>query len=830
MDKKTIFTHIGCIVLFLLTSTIFFYPRLEGKTVIQGDVQNWEGMAEELKEYFEEEGGVSAWTGSMFSGMPAYSVTYRSHIPNAISTLQSIFNMLDEKCIGGVFVCMLCMYILLCILKIPAPISVFGSIAYAFSSYTIIIISAGHITKLWAMAFIPLVIAGIHLLTKKKWLLGFALSSLALSLEIKQAHIQVTYYLLILCACLYICYMIKIFVKEKDYRTGIITTAFVAGSVLISILANSATLVSNYEMSQNSIRGASELSASVDKKTDKSSGLDMGYAFAWSYGLAETFTALVPDLYGGASGGELSNKESHLAQEMKKKGVNVPKKLQSYTYWGEQPFTSGPVYFGAIVCFLLILSLFIVKNEYKWGLVAATIFCIILSWGNNCLSINEWLFHHMPLYNKFRTPSMSLIIPQFTFVLWAALALHVLWKGEFDKEKTTKALYISAGITGGLCLFFILFSSAIFDFSCSQDSNHDLPDWYLSALREDRKDLLVSDARRSLLFIIMAFIPLWFYIKQGMKDKKVLIFSIITLLVLVDLWNVDKRYMNESNYASSKKKTFVATTADKAILTDTDPSYRVLSLNNPFNDSRVSYFHKSIGGYNAAKLRRYQDLVDIQIEPEMRQIIESFKNIKHESDVDSVFAQTKVLNMLNMRYLIYNNEATPLRNNQAYGNAWFVKNVVSANDADDEMRSLSKINPRETAVVNQKYGVAEEVLPVDTTANIQMTEYKPNKVTYQSNSSQDGVALFSEVYYQPGWTAKIDGKETDHFCANWILRGLKIPQGSHTIEFEFYPKVYWSLRWVECIISFIIVFGLAFACYQQARRKKGEEETALTTV
>ncbi|MBR4815610.1 MAG: YfhO family protein, partial [Paludibacteraceae bacterium] len=248
------------------------------------------------------------------------------------------------------------------------------------------------------------------------------------------------------------------------------------------------------------------------------------------------------------------------------------------------------------------------------------------------------------------------------------------------------------------------------------------------------------------------------------------------------------------------------------------------------NDSRVSYFHKSIGGYNAAKLRRYQDLVDIQIEPEMRQIIESFKNIKHESDVDSVFAQTKVLNMLNMRYLIYNNEATPLRNNQAYGNAWFVKNVVSANDADDEMRSLSKINPRETAVVNQKYGVAEEVLPVDTTANIQMTEYKPNKVTYQSNSSQDGVALFSEVYYQPGWTAKIDGKETDHFCANWILRGLKIPQGSHTIEFEFYPKVYWSLRWVECIISFIIVFGLAFACYQQARRKKGEEETALTTV
>lgn len=817
MNKNEIFKHLGCILFFLTISVVYFLPKTEGKTLQQGDIQQWEGMSHELHEYFDKEGGVSAWTGSMFSGMPAYSVTYRSHIPNALNYVESIFTALDKNSIGIVFLSLVCMYILLCVLKLPLSVSILGAIAYSFSSYSIIIIAAGHVTKAWAMAYIPLLIAGLVLLNRKKWIMGATLFTFALAAEIKEAHFQITYYVMILCIFLYACYVVNK-IKEKDFKTLATATGLLCASVIIATLANSGSLYSNWELSKSSIRGASELTSKVDGKEDKSSGLDMSYAFSWSYGIGETMTLLIPNFYGGESGGALSSKDSHLAKAMKEINYQVPKELHAYTYWGDQPFTSGPVYFGAIICFLFLFSFFVIDSKYKWWILGATVFCIILSWGKNFLAVNEFLFHHMPIYNKFRTPSMALVIPQFTFVLMACIALKKISQVQIDKKQLVKFEYIAAGITAGICLILWIFPSLFLDFSCENDVKNNLPEWYINAIAMDREQLLASDAKRSFFFILIAHVLIYFMIK---KDNSKYILPALAVLVFVDLWSVDKRYLNEDDFDKERKrKTFVPTTADKAILEDKDPSYRVLTLNNPFNETHVSYYHKSIGGYNAAKLRRYQDLIDQRIEPEMNFVIKALSKVKTSAELDSIFMSTPSLDMLNMRYLIYNYNAEPILNTKANGNAWFVNEIKTVESADYEMLSLSSIDPKRTAVVNKKFGIEDAEFQKDSTASIVMTEYHPDKVTYESTSSKDGVALFSEIYYQPGWSAKIDGKETDHFCANWILRGLKVPQGKHTIEFSFYPKTYWGLRWVECFTTFIIVLLLIGACILTYRERQ----------
>ena len=490
--------------------------------------------------------------------------------------------------------------------------------------------------------------------------------------------------------------------------------------------------------------------------------------------------------------------------------------MQTYTYWGEQPFTSGPVYFGAIICFLFVLSLLIVDRKYKWWVVAATAFLILLSWGNNLMGINEFLFHHLPFYNKFRTPSMALVGPQLTFVWFACLALKDIYEGKTNYDKLKKSLLIAGGITSTICLLFALVPTLFLTFSSSADAQlTNLPDWYKSALIADREDLTTSDAWRSFFLIAFTFCILYF--TSLSKNKSYIGFGIIAIAIVsfFDLWSIDRRYLNENNFVKKSKRVEIPLTAsNKYILEDKDPSYRVLTLNNPFNDSNVSYYHKSIGGYNAAKLRRYQDLIDIYIEPEIRLITNNLSNAKittiREADNILTNTATPVLDMLNMRYLIINSEMPAATNHSANGNAWFVKKVQYVDNADEEMQTLGDINPKETAVVDKSFSniISEGEYNLDSTATITMTSYEPIRVKYESNSTTDNVAIFSEVFYQPRWKAYIDGKLVDHFRTNWILRGLKIPAGKHEIVFNDEPDTYWNLCRLVSLGSFILIFTI----------------------
>lgn len=823
---KQLLKHLGVFVFFVITVLIYFSPKLDGKVIQQGDIQKWEGMSQELKVYYEEEGATSVWTGSMFSGMPSYTVTIRGAAPLGINVPNAVFEFFGNHDCGPVLLSMFAMYVLLLILGAPLPLAVLGAIAFSFSSYSFIILQAGHVTKAWAMAYMPLVVAGMVLILRDKWISGFFVFAISLALEIYHNHIQITYYLAFFCLALFLGYAVKAF-KEKDRRSLMTEVGCLIAAVVVSVLINSGRLYSDYEMSKTSIRGKSELTAAVDGKDDKSSGLDQDYAFAWSYGLSESMTVLIPNFNGGASGGEVDAKSSHLAKAMRDGGIQVPKKLQTYTYWGDQPFTSGPVYFGAIICFLFVFSLLVLKGQLKWWIVGATAFFFVLSWGKNFSALNDFFFHYLPMYNKFRTPSMALVIPQFSFVLMACMALRSLWKGECEEKEAMRALQISAGVTGGLCLIFAVAPGLFLDFTSVNDAQAGLPDWYMQALMSDREDLLTSDAWRSFGFIALAAAAVWYMIRNRGEKTSFYAVSFIALLTLVDLWSVDRRYLDDSSFVNeSRKGSFVKTTADKVILKDNDPSYRVLTLNNPFNDTNVSYFHKSIGGYNAAKLRRYQELIDMGITPEMGKITNALRSVTTMREAESIFDNTPILNMLNMRYLIYNENADPIYNSRALGNAWFVDEVKMVKNADEEMSSLLSSDPKRTAYVDVRFKdcVGEASALSDSSATVELLSYKPNIMNYKTKSSKDGVLLFSEVYYALGWQAYLDGKPVDHFCANWILRGMKVPAGEHEIRFEFYPQNYWTFRWLGCVLSWLLL--AAAVAYGVRYFVKKEKESA----
>lgn len=818
MKSKTIWAHIGSILFFVIITTIFFLPQFQGKELRQGDQIQWKGMAQETIEYHDKSGNDVAWCGSMFSGMPGYTVSIRHGYPNAINWVEAPFRAFDYHTASIILLSLVCGYIFFCVIGCTIPISIFGATAFAFSSYFPIIIEAGHVTKGWVMASMPLVLAGITLVFRKQWIAGGLLFTFALTENIRHGHIQITYYLFLLCIFLYIGFLVNK-IKSKDTQTLLKASSVFLIGAAIALLMNSALLYSNFELSKSSIRGKSELSAQVDGKQDKSSGLDRDYAFAWSYGKAETLTMMIPNLYGGATGGELG-KDSHLAKASK------TGKLNSYTYWGDQPFTSGPVYFGAIVCFLFVLSLFIVQKKYKWWIVGASAFLIFMSWGKNFAIFNDFLFHNLPFYNKFRTPSMALVVPQITFAWLGCLALKEIYEKKIDTLKLRKYLYISGGITGGLCLLFACVPS-LFSFESANDARllSQFPQWYISALMEDRKDLLTADAWRSFFFILLAFgVLISFTFIKTTKEKFIIYgLSIIAALSFIDLWHVDRRYLNETKYTKkSKTKEFVQTEADKFILQDKSNSYRVLTLNDPFNETKVSYFHKSIGGYNAAKLRRYQDLIDLHIGGEMSAIIDKMKSARSLNEADSAVVQapTPILDMLNMKYLIFNPDMPAATNYGANGNAWFIQNVKYVDNADEEMIFLDHIDPKTTAVVDKSFSkiIQEGTIKKDENATIELTSYEPIHLKYVSNSNQENIALFSEVYYQPGWKAFIDGEKVEHFRANWILRGLVIPAGKHDIEFRFEPDTYWNLTLLGTIGSFLLV-GFAMLYILLSKRK-----------
>lgn len=807
--------HVIAILIFVGLVVVYFAPAvIDGKTIVQPDNIKAAGMGSSQMGQYEktaQPGEFSAWSDAMFSGMP-YVAGYGNPAPDLPE-----FRVIEKpvKAIGYfdaamVLTGLICFYILMCIMGVNWWLAIGGSIAFAFASYNIIIIEAGHIIKAYVIAYMPLTLAGMALLFKKKYLWGGILFLLGVALSIANNHIQITYYLVLLCIFIYLGYAIMK-IKEKAFAELGKVTAIMAICAALAVLPNAKHMYANWELGKVSIRGETELTSRTPDGEKKSSGLDKDYAFAWSYGKGELITLMIPNAYGGGSGGYIGQ-DSELAKAMKQEGYQVPAKLQTYTYWGDKSFTSGPVYFGALVCLFFVLGMFVIKNQMKWWLFAGSVFLVFLALGRNLDWFNNLMFHYLPMYNKFRTVEMALVIPGLVFPIIGIWGLSEIFTGKVSDSSLKRGLIGSVSICGGICLIIWLLPTLLLSFKSPVDPQFQMPDWYYGALLKDRASLASADALRSLIFILLGGGMMFLYMKAKDKQKLTTYICIgLTILVLVDLWGVDKRYLNDSNFVKeTAKETYKASVADKEILKDKGQSFRVLNLNNPFQETTTSYFHHSIGGYHAAKLRRYQELIEHRLSGETNEIIGSFKNAQTKDEITSSFAKCPTLNMLNTRYIIFRPDQPPLVNPYADGNAWFVNKIKIVENADAEIEALNSIDPRQTAIVDKRFAdIIDGFMPqTDSTATIVLESYRPNKLTYKSKADNDQLAVFSEIYYQPGWNATIDGQPANHLRADWILRAMKVPAGEHTIVFEFRPQGYVTASYVSAFSSFIILIFL----------------------
>lgn len=831
---KKVGKHVAAIGVFLLVTMVYFAPAVfEGKQVRQGDMDKATGMGHSQMEQYEktaQPGEFSAWSDAMFGGMP-YVATYGNPAPDlpGYGWLEAPLRVLGYGNAAMVFTGLICFYLLMCIMGVNWWLAIAGAFAFAFASYNIIIIEAGHITKAYVIAYMPLTLAGMALLFKRKHLWGAILFLLGVAFSIRNGHIQITYYLVLLCLFLYISYVIRQ-IKEKSLGELGKVTAIMAGCVLLAILPNARDMYVNWDLGKNSIRGATELTTTTPSGEKISSGLDKDYAFQWSYGKGELLTLLIPNAYGGSSGGTVGP-DSELYKELRSKGAQVGKEVQTYTYWGDKIFTSGPVYFGAVVCFLFVLGLFVIRNPTKWWLFAGAVFLTLLAFGRNLDGFNTFMFHYLPMYNKFRTVEMALVIPGMVFPLIGMWGLKYILTGQVEQERLKRGLIGSLALTGGLCLIVWLMPSLFLSFQSPMDGQYQLPDWYYHSLLLDRASLASADALRSLIFILLsAALLFWFATAKNKATMATIVSAGMAVLILADLWPVDKRYLNDKNFVKERSvDRYKPTVADEAILKDAPPSYRVLNLNSPFLETSTSYYHHSIGGYYAVKLRRYQELIDHRLSEEIGHIIGSFQNAKTPADLMSVFADAPSLNMLNTRYIIYNPEQPPLVNPFAYGNAWFVQKVEIVANADAEIAALDTINPLHTAVVDQRFAADLKGFTPrpDSVATITLDSYRPNKLVYTSRTSSEQLAVFSEIYYQPGWVATIDGKPAPHFRADWILRGMLVPAGEHQIVFEFKPEGYVIASNVSAYSSFLILLlllaAIAYSAVRYVKQNKQEE-------
>ncbi|HSO88328.1 MAG TPA: YfhO family protein, partial [Draconibacterium sp.] len=642
-----------------------------------------------------------------------------------------------------------------------------------------------------------------------------------LSLELLAGHPQISYYGLILLVIYGIIELIYA-IKEKALAAFLKSVLLLLAGVIIAVGMNFSRLYTAWEYSKETIRGPSELTSNNENKT---SGLDKDYVVQWSYGIDETLTLLIPNFKGGSS---LTNpgENSESYKTMREKGMqNLRQNIQGVSmYHGDQPGTSGPVYVGAIVVFLFFLGLFVVKGVYKWWLLSATVISIVLSWGGNIMPLTSFLLDHLPMYNKFRAPSMTLVIAQIAMPLLGFIALNNILSGKVEKKEWLNGLKWAAIITGGLTLLFAVLPGISGSFSNASDSAR-FPNWLIDSVIADRKSLLRMDALRSFLFIALAAGAL--YLWNLKKIQTNLFIGVLGVLILVDLWAVDKRYLNSDNFVSKREAAnpFPEMPVDKAILQDKDLYYRVLPLQNPFQDARASYFHKNVGGYHAAKLRRYQEIIENQLVPEMQEMI---KGLQAGAQPDSVLRSLSAINMLNTRYIIYDLNNPPLRNPNAMGNAWFVNNYKTVANADEEIAALKGIDPSNEVVIDKRFSefVGGKKFQKDESGGIILTEYKPNYLKYSAKADSEQLAVFSEVYYDKGWYAYIDGKEVPHFRVNYILRALVLPAGEHTVEFKFHPKSYYTGNKVSLASSLLLILVIAGYAFSEYRKKYKNSKTS----
>lgn len=804
---KKILPDLIAIALFAVLSFAYFFPAdIEGRILFQHDSSAGVGAGQEAIEYYEETGERTRWTNSLFGGMPTYQISPSYDTTQPLNWVERAYRLFLPEYVQLTFILMLGFYILMRAFGLSVWLSTLGGIVWAFSSYFFILISAGHIWKFITLAYIPPTIAGMVLVYRGKWLWGCVLTAMFVALQIKSNHVQMSYYFLFVMLFMAIAYGVEAYKNKQLPRfwkaTGVLV---VAG--LIGVAANLSNLYHTYSYSKETMRGKSELVFEGDAAQQTSSGLNRDYITQWSYGIGETWTLLVPNFKGGASVPLAANETA-----MKKANPlynNIYTQLTQY--FGEQPMTSGPVYVGAFVLFLFILGCFIVKGPMKWALLGATIFSILLSWGKNFMPLTDFFIDFIPMYNKFRAVSSILVIAEFTIPVLAILALKRILDEPEVLKRERNGLIISSMLTFGVALILWIWPSFMGnEFIPGQEmqmlqsalSPNELAP-LVSNMSEMRAAMVSADALRSMLFIAIGLCILYFFI-SGKLQKKYTI-GAIALLCLIDMWGVNKRYLNDEQFVpqSIKQTSFVQTPADKYILQDKDLDYRVLNLTgSTFNENNTSYWHKSIGGYHAAKLRRYQEMIDYHISPEIQA---AYGEIAQAAGaMDSVDASKfRVLNMLNTKYFILpagrNGEALPIQNPYAYGNAWFVNNIKYAENANEEIEALFDIDPKESAVVDKQF---EEALKgvtsakTDSLSAITLTSYSPNHLVYETANNNDGIAVFSEIYYPDGWKVTIDGQPATLARANYILRALYLPAGKHVVEMTFDPQ---SLHTTEAI-------------------------------
>ncbi len=804
---------VGVILFFIVLTYTYMFPLIEGKTIEMDDIQHFKGMSKELVDYREETGEEAVWTNSMFSGMPGYliSVIYPGNLTRYFHV--NFRNIFDNA--SFLILYMIGFYILMLSMKFNRWLSVAGAIAFAFSSYFIIILGAGHTSKAFAIAYLAPVLAGVLMAFRGKYLAGGLLFAVAFSLELLAGHLQITYYGFLIIAIYGLTELIYA-VREKTLPSFLKAFLYLLAGAVIAIGMNFSRLYTTWEYSKHSIRGPSELSAKSEVKT---SGLDKDYVVQWSYGIDETLTLLIPNYKGGGSQVN-PGIESESFEALSANRVQNPRQIiQSVSmYHGDQPGTAGPVYVGAIIVFLFVLGLFIVNGVYKWWLLAATIVSIVLSWGGNIMGLTSFLLDYLPFYNKFRAPSMTLVIAQFTMPLLGFIVLNDIITGKVEKKIWLNGMKWAIIITGGLSLLFAVLPGISGSFTNATDAMR-YPEWLLDSIVADRKNMLRTDAFRSFLFIAFAATAL--YLWHIKKLKLTPFIAILGLLILVDLWTVDKRYLNNGDFVPERQveNPFAITPADQAILQDNDLYFRVLPLPNPFQDARASYFHKNTGGYHAAKLRRYQEMIDNHLQPEIQQMVSGLQSGKR---IDSIFMQLPALNMLNTRYVIYDLNQAPLRNPTALGNAWFVSQFKMVGTADDEIAAIKGLNPSETAVVHERFAehVQGKTFRKDNSGSIRLTEYQPNYLKYEVKAGSEQLAVFSDIYYEDGWNAYIDGNPAPHFRVNYILRAMVIPAGNHTVEFRFHPKSYYNGNKVSLASSILLILAVVGYFITEARKRK----------
>lgn len=833
--KKCLPDAIVIVIFAVISFAYFFVPVSQGKILFRHDSQASVGLGQELTQYEQRTGEVTRWTNSVFSGMPTYQISPSYNSTDGLSAVMSAYHLWLPDYVWFIFAYLLGFYILLRAFNFRQSLAALGSIIWAFSSYFLIIIAAGHLWKVMALAYLPPMIGGVVLAYRGKYLWGFIVTAVFTAFEIKANHVQMTYYYLFIVLFMVIAYLVQA-IREKRLQHFFKASGILIAAALIGIAINISNLYHTWEYQKESMRGKSELTK-ANSANQTSSGLDRDYITQWSYGIDETLTLLVPDAKGGASV-PLSQNATAMAKANPEVENMLPQLYEAIPqYFGTQPGTSGPVYVGAFVLFLFVLGLFIVKTPIKWALLAATALSILLSWGHNFMGFTNFFLDYVPMYAKFRTVASILVIAEFTIPLLAALALKRIVDEPTVLTKNMKYVYASFALTAGVALAIALMPSMMGPFVSDQERQMlsgiqgmtpDVQNMMLSSIATMRGAMVSADAWRSIVIIIIGVAMLLLF--KAQKIKAIYLIVGISALCLIDLWQVDKRYLNDEMFVpkSERDTPQQATATDLQILKDKSLSYRVLNFaSGAFNENNTSYFHKSIGGYHPAKLRRYQEMIDKYIAPEMQTAMQAIANkggVMSEVDGRKLFP---ILNMLNAKYFIVplqGNATTSIQNPYAQGNGWFVDKLTYVADANAEYAGVGKIDVSHEAVADKKFEpILGQTQTNDSTARVVLTKYEPNNMTYTVSSTKGGVVVFSEVYY-PGWTATIDGQPAELGRVNYILRALNVKAGKHEVVLDFHPTSISTTETIAYAALIVLLLAIFVAIYSEKKKQKTTKE------